>query len=305
MPGPESVRSRVQRVRADGDGRGAEIVWDRLAAEEPMEIRLGFGPSGRRAVRTIGITMRTPGHDPELAVGFLLNERVIPSADAIDEVAREEPEDAGRSLDRIIRVDLKPGIEVDLDRFARNVLTNSSCGVCGTATLRALNLDGCRPNPGHGPVIEAETIHGLPALLRDHQRGFVETGGLHAAALFDPDGSLIAAREDIGRHNTVDKLIGARALGTLDGPHPDAEPAILLVSGRAGFEIVQKAVTAALPIVAAVGAPSSLAVEVAEAFGLTLCGFVGPRRFNVYSAPWRVRVPVEADAPAPAADPAP
>lgn len=301
MSGPESVRTRVQRVRAHGGE--AEILWDRLAPEEPMEIRLGFGPINRRAVRTIGITMRTPGHDAELAVGFLLNERVIPSAEAIDEVAREEPEDAGRSLDRIIRVDLKPRIEVDLERFARNVLTNSSCGVCGTATLRALNLDGCRPNPAHGPVVEAETIHRLPDLLRYHQRVFVETGGLHAAALLDAQGSLIAAREDIGRHNTVDKLIGARALGTLDGPHPDADPAILLVSGRAGFEIVQKAVTARLPIVAAVGAPSSLAVEVAETFGLTLCGFVGPDRFNVYSAPWRVRVRVEA-ASISAADPA-
>ena len=291
------VRTRIQKVRADG--LGEEIVWDRLASEEPMEIRLGFGPSDRRAVRTIGVTMRTPGHDAELAVGYLLGERVVASVDEIDEVAREEPEDAGRSMDRIIRVDLKPGVEVDLDRFSRNVLTNSSCGVCGTATLRALNLDGCRPNPSHGPIVKAELIHRLPELLRNAQRVFQETGGLHAAALIDAHGGLIAVREDIGRHNTVDKLVGARALGTVDGPSASTgeEAAILCVSGRAGFEIVQKAVTARIPIIAAVGAPSSLAVEVAETFGLTLCGFVGPRRFNLYSAPWRIRV--EAAEPAP------
>ncbi|RUL87767.1 formate dehydrogenase accessory sulfurtransferase FdhD [Tautonia sociabilis] len=295
MTDPGAVRSRVQRIVADGGG--AEIVWDLLAAEEPMEIRVGFGPEGRRSVRTIGVTMRTPGHDDELAVGFLLGERLICSADEVEEVGREEPEDAGRSIDRIIRVDLKPGVEVDLDRFARNVLTNSSCGVCGSATLRALNLDGCRPGPGRGPVIDAEVVHRLPEALRGRQLVFARTGGLHAAAMVDEEGGLIAVREDIGRHNAVDKLVGARALGTLDGPSPGGSAAILLVSGRAGFEIVQKAVTAGIPVVAAVGAPSSLAVEVAEAFGLTLLGFVGPERFNVYSGPRRIRVEPRASAP--------
>lgn len=302
MSVPGSVRTRVQKIRVDEFGGGGEVVWDLLAAEEPMEIRVGSGPVGRRSVRTIGVTMRTPGHDDELAVGFLLGERIISSADQIDEVAREEPEDAGRSIDRIVRVDLKPGVEVDLDRFARSVLTNSSCGVCGTATLRALNLDGCRPSPGHGPVVDAEVIHRLPEALVDRQLVFNRTGGLHAAALVDAGGGLLAVREDIGRHNTVDKLVGSRAIGTLDGPAggPGAEAAILLVSGRAGFEIVQKAVTAGIPIVSAVGAPSSLAVEVAEAFGLTLLGFVGPARFNVYSGPWRIRVGPGRPAPAPA-----
>ncbi|WP_231749333.1 formate dehydrogenase accessory sulfurtransferase FdhD [Tautonia plasticadhaerens] len=292
----------MQKIRADEfGGGGGEVVWDLLAAEEPMEIRVGCGPVDRRSVRTIGVTMRTPGHDDELAVGFLLGERIITSPEQIDEVAREEPEDAGRSIDRIVRVDLKPGVEVDLDRFARSVLTNSSCGVCGTATLRALNLDGCRPNPGHGPVVDAEVIHRLPEALIDRQLVFNRTGGLHAAALVDAEGGLIAVREDIGRHNTVDKLVGARAIGTLDGPAggAGAEAAILFVSGRAGFEIVQKAVTAAIPIVSAVGAPSSLAVEVAEAFGLTLLGFVGPERFNVYSGPWRIRVGPGRPAPNP------
>jgi FdhD protein len=248
--------------------------------------------------------MRTPGHDPELAVGFLLGERLVSSADEIEEVAREEPEDAGRSIDRIIRVDLRPGVEVDLDRFARSVLTNSSCGVCGTATLRALNLDGCRPDTGRGPVVAAGVIHRLPEALRGRQLVFRRTGGLHAAAMVDAGGGLIAVREDIGRHNAVDKLVGARALGTLDGPAAggasgeSSEAAILLVSGRVGFEIVQKAVTAGIPIVAAVGAPSSLAVEVAEAFGLTLLGFVGPERFNVYSGPRRVVVPAGGSSPA-------
>ena len=290
MPDPGTVRTRVRRVRAEGAGAG--VVWDLLAAEEPMEIRVGSGPPGERSVRTIAVTMRTPGHDDELAVGFLLGERIITSSDQVEEVAREEPEDAGRSIDRIVRVDLKPGVEVDPERFRRNVLTNSSCGVCGTATLRALNLEGCRPRAGRGPVIDAAVVHRLPEALRSRQSVFERTGGLHASALVTAGGGLIAVREDIGRHNTVDKLVGARALGTLDGPAAaeGAEPAALLVSGRAGFEIVQKAVAAGLPVVAAVGAPSSLAVEVAEAFGLTLLGFVGPDRFNIYSGPWRVRV---------------
>lgn len=285
MPEAGTVRAQILRVRPGAAVEGA--VWDLLAAEEPLEIRVGTGPADDRRARTIAVTMRTPGHDDELAVGFLLNERIIPDADAVAEVDREEPEDAGRSIERIIRVDLQPDVAIDPERFRRATLTNSSCGVCGTATLRALNLDGARPLAGRGPMIDASTVHRLPEALRSEQSIFERTGGLHGAALVDVDGHLLAVREDIGRHNAVDKLVGARALGRLGA---GAEPAALVVSGRVGFEIVQKAVAAALPIVAAVGSPSSLAVEVAEAFGLTLLGFVGPDRFNVYSAPWRVRL---------------
>ena len=202
--------------------------------------------------------MRTPGNDEELAVGLLLSERVIGSAADVAWVGREDPEDAGRSIDRIIRVDLAPGVEVDFGRVARGAMSNSSCGVCGTATLKALNLDGCRPLPSKGPVVRASVIHQLPEALRDRQEVFDRTGGLHGAALVSVEGALIAVREDVGRHNAVDKLVGARALGTFDGPEAGELPAILVVSGRVGFEIAQKAAAAALPIIAAVGAPSSL-----------------------------------------------
>ena len=286
MQRPGIVRARVQKVRADGGGAG--VVWDLLAAEEPLEIRIGLGPEGDRRVRTLGVTMRTPGHDEELAVGLLLNERVIGSVAEIAGVGREDLEDAGRSIERIIRVDLEPGFEVDLDRVARGRLTNSSCGVCGSASLKVLNLDGCRPMPSKGPVVRSAVIHRLPEALRDRQEVFDRTGGLHGAALVGVEGGVIAVREDIGRHNAVDKLVGARALETFDGPEAGEVPAILVVSGRVGFEIAQKAAAASLPIIAAVGAPSSLAVEVAESFGLTLLGFVGPERFNIYSGPWRI-----------------
>ncbi len=186
-------------------------------------------------------------------------------------------------------MDLRPGATVDPGRLERNFAATSSCGVCGKASLRALGLDGCANLASVGPSLEPAIIHRLPAELRRGQSVFDATGGLHAAALFDGDGRLLASREDVGRHNAVDKLIGARALGTLEAMPARGEPLGLLVSSRLGFEIVQKALSAKIAVIVAVGAPSSLAVEVAETYGMTLLGFVGPHRFNVYSAPERVQ----------------
>jgi FdhD protein len=264
-------------------------VSDAVAVEEPLEIRLAFDQDGRRLRRGISVTMRTPGHDSELAVGFLFTEGII---DAPDQVAQVQ--DWGRG--NVVRVDLAPGVSVDLARLERHFYAASSCGVCGKASLEAVRV---RPRfaPIAGrPVVEAGVIGRLPETLRAAQVAFDRTGGLHAAALFDPDGRLLGLREDVGRHNALDKLIGAAFLA---GRTPLCD-GILLVSGRASFELVQKAAVAGIPMLAAVGAPSSLAIELARQHGMTLAGFVRADRFNIYSEPGRIvqgedATPVRAD----------
>lgn len=269
------------------------MAWDLVAAEEPLEIRLGpHDPRReRRQPRPVAVTMRTPGHDDELALGFLLNERIINDVGDVEGVVMESSTTPvpGRHLGDVVRVDLCPGVTIDPNRMERNFAATSSCGVCGKASLRALGLDGCGDLSSRGPEVDAATMHDLPARLRQSQSLFESTGGLHAAALFTPDGSLLGVREDVGRHNTVDKLIGARALGRFDRPIDPSEPLGLLVSGRIGFEIVQKALVSGIALIVAVGAPTSLAVEVAEAFGQTVIGFTSAQRFNVYCGSWRVR----------------
>jgi FdhD protein len=247
---------------------------DRLATEEPMEIRVDE-PGGEQ--RTIAVTMRTPGHDFELAAGFLFTEGLIDPGDLHGvrycDVPREEQHynvvtaAVGRPLP---------------DLAARAFYTTSSCGVCGKASLEALDVQ-CAP-VAPGPEVAPEVLTALPEELRRVQRVFDRTGGLHAAALFDADGKLLSSREDVGRHNAVDKLVGAELMA---GNLPLAGR-ILLVSGRASFEIVQKAAVAGIPIVCAVSAPSSLAVDAARRFGMTLVGFLREQRFNVYSHAERI-----------------
>ena len=250
---------------------------DTLAVEEPLEIRLGCLVEGRRVVRNVSITMRTPGHDRELAVGFLFTEGMIHHAEDVSRVH-------GCRGGNMVRVDLRAGVTVDLARLERHFYTTSSCGVCGKTSLEAVKVTcGSRPVVGH-PVVEPGIIHGLPDALRSAQAVFDRTGGLHASALFDSDGRLIEVREDVGRHNALDKLIGSRFLA---GETP-LSASILLVSGRASFELVQKAAVAGIPILAAVGAPSSLAVSLADELGLTLLGFVSRDRFNVYTRGERI-----------------
>lgn len=234
---------------------------DLLAVEEPLEIRIGDRP--------ISITMRTPANDSELAAGFLFTEGIIESSDAIERVS-----EAGNS----VTVTLKPAVDVQLERFARHFYMSSSCGLCGKASLQALEAQGCRMLPREGPEFPAALIPELPDRLRAAQAVFEHTGGLHAAGLFDGTGRLLAIREDVGRHNATDKLIGTELLG---GRVPLSDH-LLLVSGRASFELVQKALMAGIPILAAVGAPSSLAVQAAHRYNMTLIGFVRGNRFNVY-----------------------
>jgi FdhD protein len=225
--------------------------------------------------------MRTPGDDFELAAGFLFTEGVLASAEDVEEIRHCGRSAAGR--ENVVRVTLRSRVAVDLPRLERNCYTTSSCGVCGKTSIAAVQI-AQRHRLSSGPVLDAEVIHTLPAALRARQGAFQQTGGLHAAALFDEHGTLLSIREDVGRHNALDKLIGERFLA---GDVPLAG-CVLLVSGRASFELVQKATMAGIPVLAAVGAPSSLAVDLARDRGMTLLGFVRDRRFNIYAGPERI-----------------
>jgi FdhD protein len=229
--------------------------------------------------------MRTPGDDFELAAGFLYGEGIVAGRDDVVDVAWCVDPDVPQTFN-IVTVTLRPDLEFDLARLERHFYTTSSCGVCGKATLEALEVRGCDPLPA-GPVVAPAIVQALPASLRRSQDLFERTGGLHAAGLFDRDGRLLALHEDVGRHNALDKLIGAQLLGgncPLDG-------CLLLLSGRASFELLQKALTARIPLVAAVGAPSSLAADLAESFNITLLGFVRPDGFNIYTGAERIAAP--------------
>ncbi len=265
-------------------GTGLEPRSDFVATEEPLEIRLGYSRrDGSRAEENVSITMRTPGNDEELAVGFLFTEGIIHAhADVQGVVPRGETAPDG--LTNMLRVDLAPGVTVDFKRLERHFYTTSSCGVCGKASLEAVAQQGRFDVGAMELRVAADVLGGLPAALAARQAVFEQTGGLHASGLFDASGAILAVREDVGRHNALDKLVGNALLADR---LPLSEHGII-VSGRASFELMQKAMMAGCPFVAAVGAPSSLAVELARQFGMTLVGFLKPGRFNVYSRADRV-----------------
>ena len=271
-------KTRV-RVRVVEDGH-VRTRPDVLATEEPMEIRLIAG--GQR--QTVAVTMRTPGADFELAAGFLYGEGIISSPEEIKKISYcVDPDVDAEQQYNIVNVELRSGREYDLRPLERHFYTTSACGVCGKASLEQLELRGCPVIPP-GPEMAAEKIYVLPEKLREAQGLFEATGGLHAAALFGAEGELVALREDVGRHNATDKLLG---WAFLKGRLPLRDHAVM-VSGRSSFEILQKCLTAGVPIVCAISAPSSLAVDVARRFNITLVGFLRGNRFNVYSAPERV-----------------
>ena len=268
MKDPKTKNKRVLRWEL---GTPPTRRLDALAVEEPLEIQVDTRP--------IVVTMRTPGHDEELAAGFLLGEGIIHRR---EDVLRIAPHVRNR-LGNVLGVFLTPGTEVDFARLTRNVYASSSCGLCGKASIEAVHQRF--PPVKSKLVVRSKMLLELPALLRAGQAAFERTGGLHAAAIFDSHGQLIVLREDVGRHNAVDKVLG---YGLRQGLLPFHRH-ILLVSGRASFEIVQKALSAGLPIVAAVSAPSSLAVQFAAESGQTLVGFLREAKLNVYAHPARIQ----------------
>jgi len=254
-----TVRVPIGRI----EGRITRWVEDLLAVEAPLEIRLGS--------RSLSVTMRTPGHDFELAAGFLFAEDIISNASHIRDITHSRP--------NVVVVELSPNAIIKAPSPQRGFMMTSACGLCGKVSLESLAANRCPVLPPSDLKIDAGAIHRLPHQLRERQDIFESTGGLHAAALFNPRGELECLREDVGRHNAVDKLVG-HALLKFRTPLRDS---VMLVSGRASFELVQKASMAGVPLLAAVGAPSSLAVSEAERCGLTLIGFLRNGSFNVYS----------------------
>ena len=273
-PLPEQHASSVDVV----EYRGGEVVRrsDRLVGEEPLEIRAA-GP--RQEPVAVAVTMRTPGHEDELAVGFLVTEGLIDPAD-VATVEHGDPATLARPDDTVVVRLSRP---FDASRVAeRHFVATASCGICGKATLDEVAL---RTEPlAAGPTVDPDVLLALPGQLRSAQAVFERTGGLHAAGLFDCDGELLALREDVGRHNALDKLIGAEALA---GRLPLSDR-IILLSGRIGFELVQKAAVAGAPVLCAVSAPSDLAVEAGSRLGMTLVGFLRGDRFNVYTGSERI-----------------
>lgn len=260
MTEPVATR-RVVKMRAE-----PQELEDSLVVEEPLEIRLDGTP--------LAVIMRTPGDDAELAMGFALTEGIVTRPEAI-----ETAEDLGEGRWNLVTVE---DVEIDPARFQRNFYSTSSCGVCGKASIDAIRVAGARPP--HGPVVDSDTVISLPRRLLERQAAFHQTGGLHAAAGFDSEGSILAVREDVGRHNAVDKLIGH--LAGLSWPLPSMG---LLVSGRVSFEITQKAAVAGISLVCGVSAASTLAVDLAEEFGMTIVGFLRDGGFTLYAGPERIR----------------
>lgn len=267
-------RSSFIDIRRVGDGPPRALT-DSVAIEEPLEIRIAHTTPEGRATRSLSVTMRTPGNDEALAAGFLFTESVVRSAADILEILPCAP--------NVVRVELHPEIALDLAKLQRHFYTTSSCGVCGKASLDALHTVGIGPVGSRGSF-SLDVLRSIPDKLRAAQATFEETGGLHAAAVFDSKGELDVVMEDVGRHNAVDKVIGNLLL---DGGLPAADVG-LMVSGRASFELVQKSLVAGIPLLAAVSAPSSLAVSLAQEFNMTLVGFLRGDTFNIYAGEERI-----------------
>jgi FdhD protein len=274
--GPNTKHQGVksfETVRINTEGK--TLILDQLSVEEPLEIQLAANGKDLSASFPLSVTMRTPGHDHELAVGFLFTEGIIKQKDDLLAI--------GEVKENVILIKLNPAVKIDQQSMTRNFYTTSSCGVCGKASIEAISVNSMVNQNNFS--VKSSILNLLPSKIITAQEIFQSTGGLHASALFDAEGNLLMIREDVGRHNALDKVIGA----TLLSYTINLGESILLVSGRASFELVQKAAVAGIPVVAAIGAPSSLAVELAEAKGIALLGFLKSDRFNIYSHPNRIR----------------
>lgn len=275
-----SLAVEISKVRAGV----AESLADSVAVEEPLEIRLGYSTPDGRATRSISITMRTPGNDRELAAGFLYTEAIIGRAADIASIETCGPPAPDSGNHNVIRVDLTAGVEVDLGRLQRHFYTTSSCGVCGKTSLDALRVGGAVELDSSEQTFSRQILTRIPEALREAQHTFDKTGGLHAAAAFNSSGDLITVMEDVGRHNAVDKVVGSLLLNN----GLPASAFGLMVSGRASFELMQKTLVAGMPLLAAVSAPSSLAVQLAQEFNMSLIGFLRGDTFNIYSGEERI-----------------
>ncbi len=258
---------------------------DALAIEEPLEIRLEFGAKNNRQKQNISVTMRTPGNDKELALGFLFTEGIITQQKDVAQIEHSFIACA-ENKENTIQISLNEDTIPNLRNTERNFYTTSSCGVCGKGSINAIRTVSVYQDQQDDNFINAAILHELPTILSKHQDVFADTGGLHASALFMPNGELLLVREDVGRHNALDKLIGA----AINNNWLPLTKNILLLSGRASFELVQKAAMAGITVIAAVGAPSSLAVELANEFNITLIGFLRNERFNIYTAAHRILI---------------
>lgn len=278
------AEERVSITRVTRHGR--EERDDVLAVEEPLEIRVVFGPGEKRRSKSLSITMRTPGNDFELAAGFLLSENIVNHRRQIVSFEHVGPAPEGGEHGNTLSVELGFDVPVAIEKLQRHFYTTSSCGICGKASLDAVRVQGVQALED-SLIVDPDVMFELPEGLRKQQSVFDRTGGLHAAGLSNQAGEFSAIREDVGRHNAVDKLIGSQMI-EVDAVFP-LSGRILVVSGRASFELVQKALMAKIPMLVAVGAPSSLAVELAKEFSMTLVGFTSNERFNVYAGSERVR----------------
>jgi FdhD protein len=264
---------RIKRIKLSE----SEIMEDIVAVEEPLEIQLQYGKVNQRINKPVSVTMRTPGNDAELALGFLYTEGIVKNIIEVENVTQNVL-DSNKVL-----VSLKPHIDPELKKLERNFYTSSSCGVCGKASIEAVSI-ACERLANDTLIISTEIIKQLAHSIRNEQAVFSSTGGIHASALFDLEGNFLFLREDVGRHNALDKLIG---YGLKNELLPLSKH-ILVLSGRASFELLQKAAIAGIKIVVAIGAPSSLAVQLAHDFNITLIGFVKAERFNIYCGEQRI-----------------
>ncbi|HHH49896.1 MAG TPA: formate dehydrogenase accessory sulfurtransferase FdhD [Saprospiraceae bacterium] len=277
----DKATDKISILKINRDQTSRQL--DFLAVEEPLEIRLAYGAGHHRKQKSISITMRSPGDDKDLAIGFLFTEGIIRSFEQIKNI-HHLPCFNQQTKGNIILIELDDNIEINLQKLERHFYTSSSCGVCGKSSIEAIYQSGATNIPNNNIYIDAKLIHQLPDKIRTQQAVFDNTGGLHAAGLFDNNGNLVLIREDVGRHNAVDKLIGAALQEKSIPLHQN----ILMLSGRVSFELVQKALMAGIPILVAVGAPSTLAIQLAQKSGMTIIAFVRNGKFNIYSGEERV-----------------
>ncbi len=275
-----SLAVDISRVEGGKSKQESDVV----AVEEPLEIQLCSSAATGSAAKSISITMRTPGEDADLALGFLFTEGIIQAAGQVASVEHQGEVDPDTGLQNTIRVELVPDVEIDLGRLERHFYTTSSCGVCGKTSLDALRVAGQNSLAHCEDTYTRDVVVAIADRVRNRQRVFTETGGLHAAAVFNRQGEIIVVKEDVGRHNATDKAIGA----LLQAGELPANSCGLFVSGRASFELMQKSLVAGIPLLVAVGAPSSLAVQTAKEFDMTLVGFLRGDKFNIYAGPDRI-----------------